>query len=144
MKVLDLMNQKIKILNKKVKISYIDEGVFGKCYKISIENAKDYCLKIFKNNLDISSDHGAHIEVQNALIANNYSDEYVKFYFGKVAPKNYADSFLITQFLSDNIKAEQTRESWNQKYIIYNKDTHVKNQINDTFIDFGGILVIEK
>lgn len=133
-----------EILNKKVKISYIDEGTFGKCYKISIENAKDYCLKIFKNNLDINSDHGAHVEVQNALIANNYSDEYVKFYFGKVAPKNYADSFLITQFLSDDIKTEQTRESWNQKYIIYNTDTNVKNQINDTFIDFGGILVIEK
>ena len=139
------LSQKLEeILKKKVTVSYIDEGAFGKCYKISIENAKDYCIKIFTSNTDISYRHGVHAEVQNALIANKYSDEYVKFYFGKVAPSRYTDGFLVTQFLSSGIKAEQTGENWNKKYTIFNNDSHIKNQINGTFVDFGGILITKK
>ena len=81
---------------------------------------------------------------ETAFKVNKYSDEYVKFYFGKVAPSKYTDGFLVTQFLSSGIKAEQTGENWNKKYTIFNNDSHIKNQINGTFVDFGGILITKK
>lgn len=131
-----------RLLSKKVTVNYIDSGTFGSGYKISIEGAKTYCLKIFHTDakteyLDITK-HGRYAEVQTGIFLNSHSNEFVKMYFGKVCPKIYNDGFLVTQFLDLNTKIDENILLQEKgKYRISNSDKS-HNMIQGRIYDYGG------
>lgn len=93
------------ILGFKAECSFVDDGQFGKAYKVNIDG-KDYCLKTFKQEKKHvnSAAHGSQIEVQSALYANSHSrdGQFTKFFFGKVASASDYDGFMVTEFLTQN------------------------------------------
>lgn len=133
------------ILRKKVSVSHIDSGAYGSGYKISIENSKDVCLKVFYKNfyrtIDGLTKHGANIEVQTGLFVNQHSNDFVKMYFGKVAPLEFNDGFLVTEFLSEDITPSDTQKI-DSGYIITSDDAYgERNMINNKIFDYGGVTV---
>lgn len=129
-------------LNKPANIRKIGQGAFGAVYKISIEDAKDTCLKIFlPNAIDHAQLNGPSIEPQTGIFVNKNSDRFVKMYFGKVCDESTNDSFIVTQYLDKNTIPEITNKP-NPKLQIYSTDTHNKNSINGMIIDFGRVHIV--
>lgn len=133
------------ILQKKADVSELSSGTYGTGYKISVENAKDMCIKIFPKHLEKQNNtpnmHGQHVEVQNAIFANTHSSDFVKMYFGRVASLKQKDGFLVTQFLGGNILPEITGNP-KSEYKVTSGDCFMgHNIINGKNIDFGGMIV---
>lgn len=137
-----------KILGKKVEVEELSSGTFGTGYKISTEGSRDMCLKVF-NKKDSSTEkedslHGRHIEVQTALFTNQHSNDFVKMYFGKVAPLGMDDGFMVTEFLSEDITPTEN-PNIDDDYIVTTRDFNQDhNFINGKIIDFGSIKVKKK
>lgn len=143
-----LIQELEEILKTKTKVNSIGAGQFGIVYKIAPENKTPICLKIYyPNELLLNSKkqrntHGCHIEAQTALFANYYSNDFVKMYFGKVAPLNCEDGYIATQFLDEQTKPIKTSTLENSEYIILSDDVwEDHNMINDKIIDYGGVQI---
>lgn len=137
-----------KIFGQPVTVKKIGAGVHSNVYKITTAESKDVCLKIFKHSKHHTNIHGSNIEVQNALFANSHSDNFVKFYFGRVGVTGKQDGFMVTQFLKEGVEPELSEVSANaDSYTIKLFDCHNGNyrSINGKkyYIDFGGIGVID-
>ncbi len=133
------------ILNKKANVAELNSGTFGTGYKISVEDAKDMCIKIFPKHLENRNKtpnmHGQHVEVQNGIFANKHSSDFVKMYFGRVASLRHKDGFLVTQFLGNNIIPVITGKD-KTNYKVSSGDCFMgHNIINGKNIDFGGMIV---
>ncbi len=133
------------VLDKKVDVTELSSGTFGTGYRISVEDAKDLCIKIFPKHLETRNKtpnmHGQHVEVQNGIFANKHSSDFVKMYFGRVAAHNHKDGFLVTQFLGNNIIPVITGKSQSE-YKVTSGDCFMgHNIINGKNIDFGGMIV---
>lgn len=143
-----IFEQKLRsLLNQEIKIEKIDTGKYGDGYRIDTQDNHSYCLKIYKNDKQKSSKkHGVHIEPQIALFANSHSKEYVKMHFGKVAPPNKNDGFIVTTYIDENsTPTNEETEILDYNYAIDNSDTsEVHNKINGIIYDFGGIIIREK
>ena len=131
-----------KLLSKKTTVSYINSGTFGSGYKISIEGAKTYCLKIFHTDakteyLDYTN-HGRYIEVQTGMFLNNHSNEFVKMYFGKVCPQMYHDAFLVTQFLDSDTKIDENILLYKKGQYKINNTDKTRNMLRGKIFDYGG------
>lgn len=148
-KVAELARTLSEILKKEVKVDILDAGLHGQGFRISTKGAPDVCLKIYnqkgKEYTDHRNIHGQHVEVQVGLFANNYSDKFVKMYFGRVSDNYSDDGFLVTQFLSDEITPESTFYlSEVDKYKIKSVDTlRQHNMINGKIIDFGAVEILK-
>lgn len=146
------------IFNKKVTVEKIGEGSFGAAYKISMPDSKDVCLKIFhevSKNPDfiakpgLKNEHGRFIEVQNALFANAHSRDYVKMYFGRVGLEGRNDAFMVTQYLTNMDKVEETQMlSDADDYRIIPLDDTTGNYVYTNgrliYIDFGALKIVNK
>lgn len=132
------------IFNQKVDVKKLNSGSFGTGYKISTENTKPMCLKIFfKKSINIDryrNVHGPHIEVQTGLFLNKHSNEYVRMHFGRVAPFEIDDGFLVTEFLSEDITPSDN-EDIDESYHIVCNDVAERNIINSKIIDYGAVYV---
>ena len=130
-----------KILNKKVQIQKIAKGQYGTGYKLSIDGAEPVCLKLFHSNYNdyFSLSHGQNNEVQAGLFLNCHSNDFVKMFFGKVSTKYTRDGFLVTQFLSKDIKP--LKYDILRDYSIVYRDQKADNEINNTYIDYGGVMI---
>lgn len=133
------------LLHKQVKVSYLGAGMFGTAYKISIEGAEDVCLKIFHTVPDREYPlHGKYIEPQALTFLNNHSNKFVKMFFGKVGASQDNDSFLVTQFLSDDTVPIDTYKGENSKVSIEIHDGHSRNKVKNKIIDPGGVDVFNE
>ena len=65
--------------------------------------------------------HGEHIEPQAGLFSNAHSSDFVKMYFGRVAPFNTHDGFLVTQFLDKKIACGEVRTHASLRYLDLNQ-----------------------
>ena len=112
---IELLSSLSSTLKKPCKIRYIDSGVYGKGYKVTIDD-KNYFLKIFKpEEHNVVYGHGSQAEVQAALYANNHArnNQFSKFYFGRVAGTENFDGFLVTEYLTVNDKSAITPKKEN-------------------------------
>ena len=133
------------LLHKQVKVSYLGAGMFGTAYKISIEGAEDVCLKIFHTVPDREDPlHGKYIEPQALTFLNNHSNKFVKMFFGKVGASQDNDSFLVTQFLSDDTVPIDTYKGENSKVRINMLDRNPYNEVKNKIIDPGGVDVLNE
>lgn len=131
------------LLNKKVKVAFLGVGMYGVCYKISMEGCEDVVLKSFKEGFNFNDDHGAGIEVQTALFVNNHSNDFVKFYCGRVIGEGHNDGYLITQFLDKNIapiENSNIKGGYRIECLDSNKETE-HNVISGKIFDFGDVKV---
>lgn len=133
------------VLDKQVDVTELSSGTFGTGYRISVEDAKDLCIKIFPKHLETRNKtpnmHGQHVEVQNGIFANTHSSDFVKMYFGRVAAHKHKDGFLVTQFLGNNIIPVITGKPQGE-YKVTSGDCFMgHNIINGKNIDFGGMIV---
>ena len=131
------------ILGKEVKLDYLDRGAFGWCYKVSIQGAKDTCLKIYANGIMefmFKNINGTYVEAQNAVFANENSNNFVKMFFGKLAPYNGNNGFLVTQYLDNIIEPINTKKR-DVDFEVISTDTRQGkwNMINSRIIDFGQV-----
>ena len=135
-----LKNRLENILSKSVEINFIKRGTFALAYKISVEGEKDTCLKIFHTeSIPLKNIHGMRIEPQLGFLLNNYSNDFVKIYFGKVAGDYNNDGFLVTQYLDKNTIPE-TSLITEEGYIFVSNDVDENNNItHGKIIDFGDI-----
>lgn len=134
-----------KILRKRVHVDKISNGGYGTVFRISVPNAYDACLKIFdRTKVDSTSPqyniHGQHYEVQIGLLANTYSNDFVRMYFGRVSPGDSKDGFIVTQFLDNNTRIDSPRT---EKGTLYSLDSQDKfaNTIKGKIIDYGKVIV---
>ena len=133
------------LLHKQVKVSYLGAGMFGTAYKSSIEGAEEVCLKIFHTVPDREYPlHGKYIEPQALTFLNNHSNKFVKMFFGKVGASQDNDSFLVTQFLSDDTVPIDTYKGENSKVSIEIHDGHSRNKVKNKIIDPGGVDVFNE
>ena len=139
------ISQKLtKALGRDVKVKNIGQGAYGECFKISMEGEKDTCFKVFwdgrKDQL-----HGVHFEPQMGLFVNKHSSDFVKMYFGAVAPGDLSDGFLVTQYLGDDVGIDEPDCTNEGKYNIFSADAYEKhNMIQDKIFDFGAVKVQDK
>lgn len=141
----DLAQTLQSIINKNVIINRIGAGSFGCAYKISIENAKPVCLKIFdchKNFTPIDI-HGQNIEPQLGLFLNQHDESFVKMHFGQVVDLISKNGFIVTQFIDEETIPEKTKNANDGKYAIKYRDTNPSNKICGIIIDYGGTEVKE-
>ena len=134
-----LSNSLQKTLNKPV---FVDpqtmEGSMGIVHRISIKDAKDVCLKIFKENqCKLPDRYGKVFEPQVGLFLNKHSSKFVKMYFGKVCDRYSKNAFLVTQFLDKNTVPEKGEDS--DEYDFWYGDYKEANVINGMLIDYGGV-----
>jgi hypothetical protein len=139
--------------NKNISVKYVGNGVFGKGYKITIDN-KSFLLKNFYCKGDISQPHRAGIEPQTGPYANSNAREkqFVKFFFGRAAGSIYNDGFMINEFLEVNTKtATQPKQDnpvieskpsyvdfvWSGDAEMSTSGSSAHNTINGRVIDFG-------
>ena len=130
-----------KITKKQVSMSYWGKGLFGKVFKLRINN-KDYAVKVFHMSDSLNNNHGKSKEIANAIAYNHSKKRSSRadFYFGKIAGEFDMDGFLVTEFVHG--KAEEIipppgryeyRRFWTpDAYRGY-------NTINGKLLDFGGI-----
>lgn len=152
-----LKKKLVKILNLKeeqVSVYYYKSGSVGNTFKIRVENEdytnNFYILKVFKEgatkNFYENSLHWKGSEVLNAAYAqkNSPKGNFAKFYFGKFARMSDKDGFLVTEFISD-YNAKQIHMKNPVINLLRNNfvamDAHSKNNIKDTILDFGGLLL---
>lgn len=131
------------LLNKEVKVEFLGVGLYGMVYKISTEGCEDVVLKKFKQGYDWVQGHGSGIEVQTALFVNNHSNDFVKFYCGRVTGEDQNDGYLITQFLGENvtpIENTNVKGGYHIKCIDANKEME-HNVISGKIFDFGDVIV---
>ncbi len=138
------------LLNKKVKLSHIQDGYWGSGYRLQIENAKDTCLKLYhkttkKENETYDLDlHGQKIEPQTALFLNKNSNNFVKLFFTKLCGIGDDDGFLVTQYLDKYTKAIQECNETKKGLVVKPRDNHNdRNAINGIVFDFGDIFISE-
>lgn len=177
----ELSDELSGILGKNVTVKELGSGLFGTGYQTSVEGAQDTVLKVFKGQSEIENAvfkqvggfipekqvnhmvqqamkkarnmHGVHVEPQTGLFANEYSDEFVKMYFGQVAPNGSTGGFMVTQFLDDTVTPVSTG-CQQGVYNIAAIDAYTKNPfsgekyisnpgnvIGDKIIDFGGLKI---
>ena len=119
----------------------LGKGSYAKVYKISIEDAKATCLKVFPPSVNTfnNSHHGRNIEVQLGLFLNQHSDQFVKMHFGKVCSAKRRDGFLVSQFLDENTAPIINPNIDAQGYKIEYYDNHKNNFISGKIIDYGGV-----
>ncbi len=100
-------------------VEELSSGTYGVVYKISVDNTKDVCLKLFRKGkqdtndifmTNIENKHGQCIEIQNLLFANSHCDDFVKFYFGRIGAKGKNDGFMVTQYLTQDTIPETTKK----------------------------------
>lgn len=133
------------LLHKQVKVSYLGAGMFGTAYKISIEGAEDVCLKIFHTVSKMEDPlHGKYIEPQALTYLNNHTNKFVKMFFGKVGASQDNDSFLVTQFLSDDTVPIDTYKGdySNINFKILDDNRH--NKVKYKIIDPGAVEVLNE
>lgn len=135
----DFSKSMSEILNKEVQVNKLGKGMFGKVYKISMYGEKDMCLKLFYGGKDIKPTHGQHIEVQIGLFVNRHSNDFVKMYFGKVAPYGYNDGFMLTEYLSYDTQPTDCEDIQGGYRIVSNDSNGEHNKKNSKIFDFGGI-----
>ncbi|MBR2068849.1 MAG: hypothetical protein IJ877_03710 [Candidatus Gastranaerophilales bacterium] len=141
-KIEDFEEELSYLLNKDVQVTKLGAGCYGTGYKISMEGCEDICLKIFYNSklarTDKINDHGQFVEPQMALFANNHSDKYVKFYFGRLGGINTQDGFMVCQYLDRHVPIIPTNPKDTDIYDIHTEDTlDGYNMIQGIIYDFG-------
>ena len=125
------------IFNDKVTVKELGSGSFGTGYKISKNGSRALCLKTFiKEHYDVdfvlnpnsNNMHGRYIEPQNLLFVNSQSDEYVKFYFGRVGVLDKNDAFMVTQYLDADTEPDVDKNiSKSSDYSISTLDFNFSN-----------------
>lgn len=131
------------ILGKDVEVECLGGGAYGIGYKISVSGSTPVVLKLFHAGQVQRAEHGAKIEPQTGAFVSKHSNNFVQFFFGRVAGSSDHDSYLVTQYL-DN-KTSPIDGNMDSDYIIESKDAWGEhNIINGKIIDYGDVHVKAK
>ena len=130
-----------KILNKSVKVTYLDKGAYGVVHKIQVDGAEDTIIKIF-TDYNYYGTHGGWAEPQNAIFLSSNFDNFAHTYCARVASNTDKDSYYIAQYIGDNVKLIKP-VNVTSKYKCTYIDDNGKNAINGINIDCGGCKIEE-
>ncbi len=139
-----LKNELEQILNSECKVEFIDSGVFGKVFKVSIDN-EDFALKIFHSDppAHLVHSHGRTKEIANAIYLNKQlkPNQCSKFYFGKIAADNIEDGYMVTKFVQDNKKPKTPQPFVRHQYSRFYLGDKEKsgNLTNGMIVDYGAV-----
>ena len=126
------------ILGKETKVSFENNGFYGKILKITI-GKKDFALKCFHSGR-INDHHGKTKEIANAIAYNHAkkSSKRSRFYFGKIANKNDKDGFILSEFVDGSSKfINDTPAEFEYRRFDTPDAENGFNKINGKLYDFG-------
>jgi len=142
----NISNSLSSILGKKINVEKLGNGMFGIGYKIELPNGKSYVLKAFKkdNLKDIQQTHGQSVEPQNAMFAKSRTNNFARFYMGKVSETYQNDGFMLVDYLENSGKSH-TDPSYSNRILTSNDyiPDEGHNFIDGKIIDYGAMVKAE-
>lgn len=139
-----LANELGQVLNKKVNVDNLGEGVYGHGFKIDVEGSTTVVLKLFFEKPDISVDrtlHGRSIETQTGFYLNGNSNRFVHTFFGRICSHADRDGYMVTQFMGDGVTPIITSGNTAGISIIPTDVSKGHNEANNIIFDLGGTLI---